>query len=30
MIEPTLEAILDIIPFGSLALLAVKCMIVLP
>ena len=30
MFEPSLEAILDIIPFGSLALLAVKCMIVLP
>ena len=28
--EPTLDTILDIIPFGSLALLAVKCMIVLP
>lgn len=30
ILEPTLETILDIIPFGCLALLAVKCMIVLP
>lgn len=30
MLEPTLSTVLDIIPFGNLALLAVKCMIVLP
>ena len=30
ILEPTLSAVLDIIPFGLVALLAVKCMIVLP
>ena len=30
MLEPSLEAIMDIIPFGLLALLVVKGMIVLP
>lgn len=30
MFEPSLETIMDIIPFGLIVLLAIKCMLVLP